>query len=1086
MKKIISYNAGAGAGKTTKICDIIYNLCKDGTVCPERFIATSFTKKAANELKERIRLKFLKEGEFAQAEKVELSYINTVHGVCAAFLKRYAFEAGISPEVEILDESEAEFLFSNAFAEVLDDKRAEQLEILVEKLEIGEDWRKTINNIVELAFANKIDPSNLKISIEKNLKDYKEFFEIRTDYKMPVSEKVVALMNEVVSSMNKEDRNVKANGYLSEVKRFRAILRNNKFLTWKQWFDLSEITPGPQFLRNRPQINALVEELQEIAEKHKHCADFWQDISNYTHHIYSLASESMEKYNSYKSSRCLIDFNDQEVLFLNLLNKNPEVCYDIKKAFDLLIVDEFQDTNPIQLSIFLKISELVNQTIWVGDPKQAIYGFRDTDPELMLKVVGSSLVEEGVRLDQSYRSVRDIVGVVNSFFTEAFDAPLKDTVPLKVTREENLKNSINRWHFKYTDYRKRGNTNFFPAFAYKLDEFLKEGHQIFDKKTKQFRDLMPGDIAILGRYNGSCLQFTKYLNAQGIKTSFSEAGLSATAESLLLKACLRKLLNAGDTLATAELLFLTDKNPNLGKLIENRLDFLYEKKSDSSWGEENVLIQGIEKIRENLHSLTPSLIVARLVEDLDLKRIVKCWGNELQRVANLDKMKSFAREFEDFCIRLNVATTLKGFILWLDKIAGTKKDSMATSSGPEAVNILTYHGSKGLEWPLVILYDLNSDLKVNMNQPFIVDESENSSGLNSDALLAGRRVRYWPYPYGKKDSWLSVGINQSDAFHSKRVKELNEAKRLLYVGFTRARDYLVFATRQMVNNNDSNIKWLDNANPNGNEINFPKEPESKEYETTWNYDGITIKMKTSVIIYPDENIDMADKLIYQVLDYPEASGRVEGLKLLKINPSKINLSQEEIPKYDPSKVINFRERIKPGKIEDEELGDVVHWIYAVYNKSESTDWNILKAEKIINDAGYMDIINPKEVVKSAENLVAFLDKMFPGATYFKELPVQMLKEGQIYSGTADLVLETEDGLILIDHKSFQGGENTWEKKYIENYGQLLAYKEMLEKSFEKPVIKAFIHFPIAGGLVELSFGEVAGEGDKLLHAVVPK
>jgi ATP-dependent exoDNAse (exonuclease V) beta subunit len=94
----------------------------------------------------------------------------------------------------------------------------------------------------------------------------------------------------------------------------------------------------------------------------------------------------MEEYQRYKKERGLIDYTDMEVLIVHLLDQ-PRVRTVLAGELDLLMVDEFQDTNPMQLEIFLKLSGMVDQAIWVGDPKQSIYGFRDAEPSLMKAVI---------------------------------------------------------------------------------------------------------------------------------------------------------------------------------------------------------------------------------------------------------------------------------------------------------------------------------------------------------------------------------------------------------------------------------------------------------------------------------------------------------------------------------------------------------------------------------------------------------------------------------------------------------------------------------------------------------------------------
>jgi ATP-dependent exoDNAse (exonuclease V) beta subunit len=107
-------------------------------------------------------------------------------------------------------------------------------------------------------------------------------------------------------------------------------------------------------------------------------------------------------------------------LWLDALD-NTAIAAEVKNSFDLLVVDEFQDTSPIQLAIFLKMSKLVKDAVWVGDLKQSIYGFRNADPE-MIKMLTHELRDKASlrTLEKSWRSVPNLVELTNAIFTPVF------------------------------------------------------------------------------------------------------------------------------------------------------------------------------------------------------------------------------------------------------------------------------------------------------------------------------------------------------------------------------------------------------------------------------------------------------------------------------------------------------------------------------------------------------------------------------------------------------------------------------------------------------------------------------------------
>ena len=139
--------------------------------------------------------------------------------------------------------------------------------------------------------------------------------------------------------------------------------------------------------------------------------------------LFKFAKEWRRKFEEYKRTKHLIDYNDMEKLFYQLFSM-PDVADDIREEYKYLLVDEFQDSSPIQVKIFDKLSEIVDRSVWVGDYKQAIYGFRGADTDLVKAVteqIGKH--ENGCTtntLDTNYRSYPVIVETCNKVLVPAF------------------------------------------------------------------------------------------------------------------------------------------------------------------------------------------------------------------------------------------------------------------------------------------------------------------------------------------------------------------------------------------------------------------------------------------------------------------------------------------------------------------------------------------------------------------------------------------------------------------------------------------------------------------------------------------
>ena len=148
----------------------------------------------------------------------------------------------------------------------------------------------------------------------------------------------------------------------------------------------------------------------------------------------------MVKFTEFKKARGWLDFSDLEQLAFHLLRDHAGIIAQLKEDLDLLVVDEFQDTSPIQLALFMQLAGCAKHTVWVGDVKQAIYGFRNSDPVLIDAVVKSVDKAGGLAepLSVSYRSLPDLVQLTNSLFVPAFADSLKlpeNQVRLKAVAE---------------------------------------------------------------------------------------------------------------------------------------------------------------------------------------------------------------------------------------------------------------------------------------------------------------------------------------------------------------------------------------------------------------------------------------------------------------------------------------------------------------------------------------------------------------------------------------------------------------------------------------------------------------------------
>ena len=331
-------------------------------------------------------------------------------------------------------------------------------------------------------------------------------------------------------------------------------------LTWSQWVKLTKEAPGKaSFSDAEPVVSAA-----RGYEKHPRLRS---DIEQYTRLLFEFAARALKRYQERKEERGLLDFVDLEQRTLALLEE-PQVANVIAEEFDLLVVDEFQDTNPIQLALFIRLAELVKLgAVWVGDPKQAIYGFRGSDPALMDAVIRTVSAQGAQSLNTTYRARPELVQIFNDLFIPAFQRELKlsrKDVELRPDRRLNAALSVplEFWELCNGQRNNNGtpkkltNAQAAQALAEGVAQLLRNPCQIEDRDSGQLRSLQLRDIAVLCRTNQAAATVADALQARGFPLTWGTSGLLSTPETRLAMACLRRMADPGDTLATAEIISL--------------------------------------------------------------------------------------------------------------------------------------------------------------------------------------------------------------------------------------------------------------------------------------------------------------------------------------------------------------------------------------------------------------------------------------------------------------------------------------------------------------------------------------------------
>lgn len=1049
MKKrnITFISAGAGSGKTYRLTEQLFDelVAENDPVRADGIIATTFTKKAAIELEGRVRKKLVEKGCLDLSLLISQSLIGTVNGVCGRLLSRFAFDAGLSPELQVIEEESAAALFSKSLEQDCSLAEIRKMNGLAWRLG-QDDWRSEVRKCVDLTRANDIGSSTLAPTANENCESLLAFFP------SPFAADI-DLDGRLLAAIEKCQKQIIGNGDESKgtAKYLQLLEENidrvrNRSLPWSMWAKLSKASPTRRSQEAAQAVSNTAIDYDRHPRLH-------QDIREWIVSVFGLAAGAMRVYQEFKKKRGVMDFVDQEKQVLKLLEKEV-VQQTLADEIDLLLVDEFQDTSPIQLAIFLKLSTLARKSIWVGDIKQAIYGFRGSDPELMNAVVRGLKTEGGTIdiLKESWRSRPQLVELVNSLFVPAFADILKEEqVRLRPALKEQCKTTA--LEFWTLDGKNQGLR--LQAMAEGIAQLIEEERNVVNKDSRLPRAMCLNDIALLFRTNTNVAAMAAALSTRGIPVQYSRSGLTPTPEVHLGLACLRYLVDKRDTMAVAEIVSL-ESGQHPEQWLQDRLEYVNSQPQEDVWGTDgaspNRVICALDQERSRVRFLSPVEALDLALEKGEVDRTVRAWGPTLsrnrQRLANLEALRAYGQEYEDSCGKEGRAATAGGFILWMNQQAKDDSVKMGRDSRIDAVHVLTHHAAKGLEWPIVAAADLEKAI-LPRYWGFTMDAD--LTQVDMDAPLAGRKMHYWVKPFGKQSAGIDVyeRIASHDIAEKDREQGVAEAKRLLYVSLTRARDLLILPFSAMA----TQRPWLD----------------CLEAEWLAETDGQLVLPNGGEVACVHKTLVATQKLTEseEKKDFFAFPGQKEHQGKLAAFVSSSSLLPREAAVgqvHVVSPRISFR-----GKPEMDLLGNAVHSILAAdcIGSAERKEM----ASGLLERWGVASVLIGEEILHTSESLQRFLQKSFAVKALCPEWPMQMvLENGQLLSGWIDLAVETETGWLIIDHKSFPGGSDMLAKKALEYSGQLYAYQQALEAATGKRVEKTMIFFPISGRLVEVVLG----------------
>jgi ATP-dependent exoDNAse (exonuclease V) beta subunit len=893
-----------------------------------------------------------------------------------------------------------------------------------------------IESLVAKARANGLDSTALAQCESRSAAEFLKFFG-------PVKGSAVLLNRDLATALDdflqrvdlEADTTDGTEKAVSKVRELKNSISLQSQLPWSEWHRPSKLKPGKKSL-------GLIAPVIAAAVRHDHHPELHADVTRLIHLVFFLAAKTLDAYQEYKREWGIVDFIDQEALMLKLLDQE-QVVKILGERLDLVLVDEFQDTSPIQLAIFLKLARLAKKSVWVGDQKQAIYGFRDADPALMDAAISGILQgKEPETLQKSWRSRPALVHSTSAIFTKAFAKqgfPIKRVwlkPSMKMTKDPLGLSPI----YECWELESKNKENDAKSLASVVRDYLADpANSIRDPKTGEKRSVKGGDIAILCRENEVCVGVATALEEQGVEAAIPRPGLLDCPEVILTLAAVHLLIDPKDSLARAEIARLLDNPSDSDAWLHKALRAHYGQGFDLE------VFCLLEEARKTLDIAGPLPILDAAMETMQIRQHCLAWGQSNGRLANLDSLRTLCVSYVEECRNNGRGASPAGMLAHLQ---GLESATRAVVQDENAVQVLTWHKAKGLEWPVTILFQLD---KVYPPSPLGV-QVVNDAQFTLDDPLANRWLRYWPNPYGKfsAETPFHDRLKKHPAQVACTDKEERQELRLLYVGWTRARDKVILAGRKGFLQ-----KGILRLLTNSSQAYLLEAPPQEEVPVTvcWAGQQVTIRTRSEKPGVP------LQKGILPGCGYEAVGPKNHPPAFL----SASGLSGQGTVTY--TDVIGKRIPLA-GQPDMQMVGEAIHTFLAADSSKRDKGKRMTMATATLTRWKVTNNLTAEALLTASDRLRCWVDTRWPQAVWHHEYPVALRQaNGTIVSGFIDLLLKTPDGFVVVDHKSFPGSREDAEKKAASFAGQLGCYRDTVLKAIGKEVIGSYIHLPITGIIV---------------------
>ena len=1126
--------ANAGSGKTFVMLQRVINFMVNKNLGIQDFLMITFSEAAASQMLSKLQAELLKKyydsnltpnqkkhikNEF---QKLPFADISTIDAFCYKLVKKYFYVVNVSSNCQICDEDLSDNLKEKAMQQTLNYYAQKNDEKFVELFSTYNTKRNfgVIKDIIYKMFdhiKNQVDSNWFENQIEKIYSDYE-----KTSVSNIINDYVVSIF----SSYEKKLRDI-----LTEATHLQCEpLKNAVEVILK---DVEKINSKNSFLENHnlvfSRFNESFERIPKVDENAKELCDEFAELKSllskdikeiktkrYIHQDASVLKQDLiwcknnvlmlfeifktfkKKYDDLKTARLLLDFSDLEHLAYQILC-DEKVLDEIRRCYKQIFVDEYQDVNDIQEAIISKLFKDEQNTLFlVGDPKQSIYRFRNTNPQIMLDKLENFKNEKDkaeVPLFYNFRSDENILNFSNFIFSKLMT---KQSADINYFEEgmfkpgiSFLKSSLPNVEVCVINYEKQNDEKIVPQSIYsvkdanlqsekdnvsaraeadfiasKISELISEKYEIFDVEQNKMRKVDFDDIAILYRARGPSLDATlkrlKELNIP-IKSTSGE-NVFENYEIQVLVNYLKLLVNSNDDYSLVA--FLSSPIINLSF---DELSLIREKgtqkfceliKEQTETNEKlKKAFDLIETGREKILNSSIYHVLNWLCETTSYKSLILSLPDSQEKLANVD---AFLNDF--LCHSYN--NDLVGYLSYI-KEQDNVSFKQTLGGEQKGISVLTMHQSKGLEFPICFV--------VNLSHEF------NKKDLIGPALFSSK-LGIGVERFDRENRFKTNTLARSAIYIDESKKSLAEELRVLYVGLTRAKNHLYVVGQAKIEKLKSDTSYLAIKKKNDymsmilsclsqTDINSIKLGKQTLHIKT----GDKTSFKLNVIT--PEKIEKTEVKTHKIepldLDFDCVLNNAQNMsKKLKLENELSNIAfKSSVSRIMEKEDNRENNSISPKKFFVSENGFSAEQVGVIYHKvMEIIPFDLTTKEEIEEflkenlESDEFKQVDCEKIKKCLDWLKPYLKdsqkvvregQFYLNIEHNKIVPNSNIKEKVLIQGVVDLFIEKTDGIILIDYKTNREKDDD---KMREKYKiQLDCYKIAVENARKKSVTHKILY-----------------------------